>query len=90
MNLVTALGFYSMFGSVESILGLEQKHEVVTAIGVEAFPGVLQSKQKYIRRWRDSIEVEMNLKQSDAYQVSATLWVLTWLHCARADTRYNL
>ena len=40
VNLVTALGFYSMFGSLESLLNLEQKHEVVTAISVEVFPGV--------------------------------------------------
>ena len=31
VNLVTALGFYSMFGSLESLLNLEQKHEMVTA-----------------------------------------------------------
>ena len=41
MNLVTALGFYSMFGSLESLLNLEQKHEMVTDISVELFPGVL-------------------------------------------------
>ena len=34
VNLVTALGFYSMFGSLESLLNLEQKHEMVTAISV--------------------------------------------------------
>ena len=47
VNLVTALGFYSMFGSLESLLNLEQKHEMVTAISVEVFPGVLQTEQKY-------------------------------------------
>ena len=41
MNLVTALGFYSLFGSLESLMNLEQKHEMVTAISVEVFPGVL-------------------------------------------------
>ena len=30
VNLVTALGFYSMFGSLESLLNLEQEHEMVT------------------------------------------------------------
>ena len=39
VNLVTALGFYNMFGSLESLLNLEQKHEMVTAISVELFPG---------------------------------------------------
>ena len=38
MNLVTALGFYSMFGSLESQLNLEQKHEMITTISVEVFP----------------------------------------------------
>ena len=32
VNLVTALGFYCMFGSLESLLNLEQKLEMVTAI----------------------------------------------------------
>ena len=32
VNLVTALGFYSMFGSLESLLNLEQKLEMVTVI----------------------------------------------------------
>ena len=40
VNLVTALGFYSMFGSLESLSNLEQKHEMVTTISVEFFPGV--------------------------------------------------
>ena len=47
MNLVTALGFYSMFGSLESLLNLKQRHEMVTAISVEVFPGVLQTEQKH-------------------------------------------
>ena len=60
VNLVTALGFYSIFGSLESLLNLKQKHEmVVTTISVEAFPGVLQTKQKYIGKWREAIEAEM-------------------------------
>ena len=46
VNLVTALGFYSMFGSLESLLNLEQKHEIVTTISVEVFPRVLQTEQK--------------------------------------------
>ena len=49
MNLVTALGFfYSIFGSLESLLNVEQKLEMVTAISVEKFPGVLQTKVKRI------------------------------------------
>ena len=48
VNLVTALGFCSMFVSLESLLNLEQRHEMVTAISVEVFPGVLQTEQKHI------------------------------------------
>ena len=44
VNLVTALGFYGMFDSLESLLNLEQKHEMVTAINVEVVPGVLQTE----------------------------------------------
>ena len=60
MILVTALGFYSMFGSLESLLNLKQKLEMVTAISVEVFPGVLQTEQKYIGKWREVIEAEIN------------------------------
>ena len=38
VNLVTALGFYSMFGSLELLLNLKQKLGMVTAISVEVFP----------------------------------------------------
>ena len=38
VNLVTALGFYIMFGSLESLLNLDQKHEMVTIISVKVFP----------------------------------------------------
>ena len=65
MNLVTALGFYCMFISLESLLYLEQKHEMVTAISVEVFPGVLQNKKKHIEKWREAIEVEMNIRQNE-------------------------
>ena len=68
VNLVTALGFYSMFGSLESILNLEQKHETVTAISVEVFPGVLQTEQKHIGRWREAFEAEMNIRHSETYR----------------------
>ena len=71
VNLVTAVGaleFYSMFGSLVSLLNLEQKHEMVMAISVEVFPGVLQAEQKYIRKWREAIEAEMNIRQSEPYR----------------------
>ena len=67
VNLVTALGFHSMFSSLESVLNLEQRHEMVTAISVEVFPGVLQTEQKYIGKWREAIETEMNIRHSETY-----------------------
>ena len=68
VNLVTALGFYSMFGSLESLLNLEQKHEMVKAISVEVFPGVLQTEQKHIGKWREAFEAEMNIRLSEIYR----------------------
>ena len=38
VNLVKVLGFYSMFVSLQSLLNLEQLHEMLTAISVEVFP----------------------------------------------------
>ena len=67
MNLVTALGFYSMFGSLESLLNLEQRHEMVTSISVEVFPRGLQTEQKHIGNWREAIEAEMNVRHSETY-----------------------
>ena len=68
MNLVTALGFYNKFGSLESLLNPEKKPEVVTAISVEVFPGVLQTEQKYIGKWKEAIEAEMKIRQIEAYR----------------------
>ena len=50
VNLVTALEFQRMFGALESLLNLEQKHEMITAISVEVFPGV-----KHIGKLREAI-----------------------------------
>ena len=49
---MTELGFYSMFGSLESLLNLEQKHERVMAISVQVFPGLLKAEKKYIGKRR--------------------------------------
>ena len=67
MNQLTALGFYSMFGSLESLLNLEQKHDMVTAISVE----VLQTDQKYIGKGREARESEMNIRQNKTYRRSS-------------------
>ena len=53
LNLITALGFYSMTSSIESLERLERAHGLVTSLSVEVFPGALEN--------------EMNLKDSKAY-----------------------
>ena len=35
---------------------------MVTAISVEVFPGVLQTEQKPIGKWREAIEAEMIIR----------------------------
>ena len=68
VNIVAALEFYSMFRSLESLMNLEQKHEMVTAISVAVFAGVLQTEQKHIGKWREAIEAEMNIRHSETYR----------------------
>ena len=68
VNLVTALRFNSIFGSLESLLNIEQKHEMVTTISVEVFPVVLQTEQKYIGKWREAIEAEINIRHIETYR----------------------
>ena len=64
VNLVTALGFNCIFGSLESLLNLQQKkREMVTATGEELFPGALQTEQKHMGKRREAIEVEMSIRQ---------------------------
>ena len=76
VNLAFALGFYSKFGSIESLVSLEQKHEMVTAISVEFFPGVSQVEQKHIGKWREAIEVEMSFMQSETFRRPSGAWYL--------------
>ena len=90
VNLVTALGFYSMFGYLESLLNLKQNHEMVTAINVEVVPGVLQTEQKHKGRWRESIEAEMNIRHSETYRRPSGARYLvgsTLAPAVRADTQ---
>ena len=44
---------------------------MVTAISVEVFPGVLQTEQKHIGKWRKTIEAEMNIRHSETYRRSS-------------------
>ena len=66
VNLVTALGFCSMTSSIESLERLERAHELVTSLSVEVFPGALHTEKK-IGGWREVLENEMNLKDSEDY-----------------------
>ena len=66
VNLITALGFCSMTSSIESLERLERAHGLVTSLAVEAFPGAMQTEQK-IGGWREALEIEMNLKDSEVY-----------------------
>ena len=66
VNLITALGFYSMTSSIESLECLERAHELVTSPSMEVFPGALQTEQM-IGGWREALENEMDLKDSEAY-----------------------
>ena len=66
VNFTTSLGFCSMTSSIESIERLERAHKLVTSLSVEVFPGALQTEQK-IGGWREALENERNLKDSEAY-----------------------
>ena len=66
VNLITALGFCSMTISIESLERLERAHGLVTSLSLEVFRGALQTEQK-IGGWREALENEMNLKDSEAY-----------------------
>ena len=46
VNLITALGFCSMTSSIESLERLERARGQVTTLGVEVFPGALQTEQQ--------------------------------------------
>ena len=66
VNLMTAWIFYSMISSIESLERLEHAHEVVTSLSVEVLPRALQTEQK-IGGWRQALENEMNLKDSERH-----------------------
>ena len=55
-----------MTSSIESLERMERAHEIVTSLSVEVFPGALQTEQT-IGGWREALENEMNLKDSEAY-----------------------
>ena len=56
-----------MTSSIESLERPERAHGLVMSLSVEVLPGALQTDQK-IGGWREALENEMNLKDSEAYQ----------------------
>ena len=73
MSLVTALGFYSMFDSLQSLWNLQQKHDFVTVISVEGFSRVLHAEHQHIRKWREAIEVQMNIRLDKMKHIAVRL-----------------
>ena len=57
--IATALGFFSRMCSLQSLEMLESGHQLVTALSVESWPGVLQMVQKPIRGWKIGLEAEI-------------------------------
>ena len=53
VNLATALGFFSRMCSLQSLKMLESEHQLMTALSVESWPGVLQMVQKAHQRMED-------------------------------------
>ena len=66
VNLITALGFYSMTCWIELLERLERAHGLVTSSSMEVLSGALQTEQKN-GGWREALEYEMNLKESGTY-----------------------
>ena len=69
VNIATALGFFSRMCSLQSLEMLESEHQLVTALSVESWPGVLQMVQKHIRGWKIGLEAEMGFPVSEAYSL---------------------
>ena len=65
-KLITALGFCSMKSSIESLEHLELAHRLVTSLSVEVFLGAISTEQK-IGGWRQALENEMKMKDSEVY-----------------------
>ena len=66
VNLMTALGFYSMVSSIELMDREERAHELGTSLSVEVCAGALQRQQKVVG-WREALLNEMNLKDNEEH-----------------------
>ena len=66
-SLKIALGFFSRMCSLVSLGLLKSENHLITALGVETWPGVLEVIQKHIKGWRVGLEAEMEFPVSDTY-----------------------
>ena len=69
VNIATELPFFSRMCSLQSLEMLESEHQLVTALSVESWPGVLQMVQKHIRGLKIGLEAEMGFPVSEAYSL---------------------
>ena len=69
VNIATALGFFSRRCSLQLLEMLESEHQLVTALSVESWPGVLQMVPKHIRGWKIGLEAEMGFPLNEAYSL---------------------
>ena len=56
------------WGPEDWVKSIEQKHEMITTFSAEVIPGVLQTEQGYIGKWREAIETKMNIRHSETYR----------------------
>ena len=63
VNIATVLGFFSRMFSLQSLEMPESEHQLVTALSVESWLGVLQIVQKHNRVWKFGLEVMMGFSR---------------------------
>ena len=69
VNIATTLGFFSRMCSLQPLEMLESEHQLVTALSVESWPGVLQMVQKHNRGWKVGLEAGMGFPVGEAYSL---------------------
>ena len=64
---------------------------MVTTISVEVLPGVLQTEQSYIGKWREAIEAETNIRHSGTYRrPTGARYLLGSTLAAMCKSRYSV
>ena len=90
VNIATAFGFFSRLCSFQSLEMLESQHQLVTALSVYSWPGVLQMVQKHIRGWKIGLEAEMGFPVSDDYSLRTNAKSLVGPICVEATLMANM